>query len=144
IISNIISFNTTYNSIGGGLYGSNTVRLVVESNRFVSNVTAITSKTITLHSNISSPWSNFVISRNTFIGGGINPVAIWEHGSNPDDIKEHSILNNTFVTNSYDRLYRDIFGFPGDISSDLLGINILNTTLNINHDASQASGNVGM
>ncbi len=142
---------------GGAIYGVNTTNLTIQSNVFTNNYSSSTNTVITIASSISnsgSPFKSLKFITNIFSGYGANSCAIWEEDlvyTNTlfdNDIKNHTIVDNVFYTNTFTYLYRDINTnsspspkLPGYIYSN--EVDVFNTGDFSRHDASPSSGNVG-
>lgn len=145
IYGNYIALNNSTEALGGAIYGSNTTKLLIKDNILSNNTTSSESKTITIFSSFNGNWSKLELSGNKFYGIGQNPVAIWEEGEASGDIKNHTISNNIFYLSTYTNLYRDISGTtlsPTYIPSSTLGIILLNTVPNPDHDANPSTNNI--
>jgi len=142
---------------GGAIYGVNTTNFTIQSNVFTNNYSSSTNTVITIASSISnlllgSPFNNLKFITNVFSGYGSGSCAIWEedlvvtNSSFDNDIKNHTIRNNIFYTNTFNYIYRDINVLasstktPGYIYSN--SVDILNGNSSY-HDADPSSGNVG-
>lgn len=146
IYGNYIALNNSTETLGGAIYGSNTTKLLIKDNILSNNTTSSESKTITIFSSFNGNWSKLELSGNKFYGIGQNPVAIWEEGEASGDIKNHTISNNIFYLSTYANLYRDISGtnlLPTYIPSSSIGITLLNTVPNLDHDANPSTNNIG-
>jgi parallel beta-helix repeat protein len=161
---NSVFFGNWSSNHGGAIYGVNTTNFTIQSNVFTNNYSSSTNTVITIASSISnlisSPFNNLKFITNVFSGYGSNSCAIWEedlvvtNSLFDNDIKNHTIQDNIFYTNTFSYIYRDIntnatlglgiLKAPGYIYSN--SVDILNSGLsNSYHDAnpSNASGNVG-
>ena len=150
---NSIFFGNWSRDHGGAIYGVNTTNFTIQSNVFTNNYSSSTNTVITIASSIlGSPFNNLKFITNVFSGYGSGSCAIWEEDlvdgilSFDNDIKNHTIRNNVFYTNTFSYIYRDINTnvtlpkAPGYIYSN--SVNILNGDSSY-HDADPSSGNVG-
>jgi predicted outer membrane repeat protein len=149
-----VFFGNWSKSHGGAIYGVNTTNFTIQSNVFTNNYSSSTNTVITIASSISnlllgSPFNNLKFITNVFSGYGSGSCAIWEEDLGAlfdNDIKNHTIQNNVFYTNTFSYIYRDINTnvtlpkAPGYIYSSSVGI--LNTNSSY-HDADPSSDNVG-
>ena len=150
---NSIFFGNWSKNHGGAIYGVNTTNFTIQSNVFTNNYSSSTNTVITIASSIlGSPFNNLKFITNVFSGYGSGSCAIWEedlvvtNSSFDNDIKNHTIRNNIFYTNTFNYIYRDINVLasstktPGYIYSN--SVDILNGNSSY-HDADPSSGNVG-
>ncbi len=144
ILSSIFEQNYVSNKMGI-IYVQNPTNLLLQNNIFTNNSFSGlggSNSIVVLRANSGSTTaSNLRIIGNTFSDAF---CAIWENGSgSSDDIEDHTIISNSFSSNTLSNLYRDPQGTltPEFIPASLLGITILNISNADSHDASVAGGN---